>query len=75
MDNPKFTKEEYDKAVETAYAELNYYALVEEYKYKTPHERLEFMCKIQQIVRRELGISDKVERTFHLTRLKLQDLK
>ena len=70
MTQLKFTKEEYDKAVETAYAELNYYAVVEDYKYKSPSERLEFLCKIHHVVRRELGISDKVERTFHLTKLK-----
>ncbi len=74
MWNPKFTKEQYDKAVENAYAKFNYYKVVEEYKYKTPEERLEFLAMLQKAVSEELGISDKVERVFHVEKMKRQDL-
>jgi hypothetical protein len=38
-------------------------------------ERMDFMLKIRAEFLKELGVPDKIERTFHLTRLKLQDVK
>lgn len=69
-----FTKQEIERARERAYATLNYYEVVESYKYKTMDERMDFMLKIRAEFLKELGVPDKVERTFHLTRLKFHDL-
>ena len=70
-----FTQQEIESARERAYATLNYYEVVESYKYKTMDERMDFMLKIRAEFLKELGVPDKIERTFHLTKLKLQDLK
>jgi len=71
----KFTRHEIERAKERAYATLNYYDVVDSYKYKTMDERMDFMLKIRAEFLKELGVPENVERTFHLTKLKIQDLK
>lgn len=71
----KITKEDIERAKEMVYKKLNYYEVIDSYKYKTMNERMNFGLLINQEVRKELGLSDKIERTFHLTRMKGQDLK
>ena len=70
-----FTQQEIDSARERAYTTLNYYEVVDSYKYKSMNERMDFMLKIRAEFLKELVVPDNVERTFHLTKLKLQDLK